>query len=142
MGPIRRQFAQAAAASLLVAALLPWGTALGAGPPMTLTFSPVAPSFTIGLPLNGTVNVTVDWGDGSSNPYVTGGVKTHSYANAGPWTVSVTGAVTHFGTASANANAAALTAVTAWETSGSPTSATRSLGRRRSRPSRQHYPQA
>ena len=114
MGPIRRQLFRVAAAALLVAALLPFGTALGAGAPMTLTFSPVAPSFTIGLPLNGTVNAVVDWGDGSSDPYVTGGVKTHSYANAGPWTVSVTGAVTHFGTASANPNAAALTAVTAW----------------------------
>lgn len=49
------------------------------------------------LPLRGTVNVTVDWGDGSSDNYTTTGDKTHNYASEGTYTVTIRGALTQFG---------------------------------------------
>ena len=44
---------------------------------------------TVYLPLEGTVNVTVEWGDGTSNDYTTPGFKTHTYATNGVKTVKV-----------------------------------------------------
>lgn len=50
-----------------------------------------------GIPLSGTVNVTVDWGDGTSDTFTTAGFKTHQYATAGVKLISITGSLTHFG---------------------------------------------
>jgi surface protein len=50
-----------------------------------------------GIPLSGTVNVTVDWGDGTVEPFTTAGFKTHQYATAGEKLISITGSLTHFG---------------------------------------------
>jgi len=52
---------------------------------------------TITLPLKGTVNVTVDWGDGSIEPFTSTGDKTHTYATNGIYTVSISGTLTGFG---------------------------------------------
>ncbi len=52
---------------------------------------------TITLPLFGTVNVSVDWGDLSSDTYTTTGEKTHTYTNAGTYNVIITGNLTIFG---------------------------------------------
>ena len=49
---------------------------------------------TISLPLAGTVNVNVQWGDGTFNNYTTTGFKTHTYASPGVYTVSVSGTMT------------------------------------------------
>jgi hypothetical protein len=51
----------------------------------------------ITLPLFGTVNVVVDWGDLSSDTYLTIGEKTHTYTNAGTYNVIITGNLTIFG---------------------------------------------
>jgi len=51
---------------------------------------------TITLPLNGVVDVTVDWGDGSTNTYTSEGDKNH-YFSSGIYTVTIYGNLTHFG---------------------------------------------
>ncbi len=51
----------------------------------------------IALPLYGTVNATIDWGDGDTTIVNTAGDIQHTYASAGTYTVTITGTVTHFG---------------------------------------------
>lgn len=52
----------------------------------------------IRLPLGyGTVDVTVDWGDGTSDSYTTYGNKTHNYILEGIYTVSINGSLDNFG---------------------------------------------
>ena len=76
--------------------------------PMTLVFNTnLAPgNRTVTLPLNGTVNVTVDWGDGTAPEiFTTSGNKDHIYAAEGTYTVKITGSLTAFGSpAYPNAN--------------------------------------
>jgi len=66
---------------------------------MVLLIDTTAPSATTTatLPLAGTVNVTVDWGDGNYDKYTTSGEKTHTYAAAGQYRVRVQGSLTEFG---------------------------------------------
>jgi surface protein len=54
---------------------------------------------TIGVPLAGTVDCTIDWGDGLSDAYTTAGVKTHTYdvAVTGTVTVTISGTLTTWG---------------------------------------------
>ncbi len=52
---------------------------------------------TVTLPLQGTVNVTVNWGDGNSDTYTTAGYQDYTYAAEGIYTVSITGNLTQFG---------------------------------------------
>jgi len=52
---------------------------------------------TITLPLNGTVNVTVDWGDGSSETVTNAGNLEHTYSSEGKYRVSIAGTLTKFG---------------------------------------------
>jgi len=68
---------------------------------MVLLVDTTAPSATttVTLPLAGTVNVTVDWGDGLYDTYTTSGNKTHVYAVAGQYRVRVQGSLTGFGAA-------------------------------------------
>lgn len=63
---------------------------------MDLTYATTTPNDYLELPLEGTVNASVDWGDGSSTTTTTAG-PTHNYANAGTYDVCITGAVTQFG---------------------------------------------
>ncbi|MDD2965522.1 MAG: BspA family leucine-rich repeat surface protein, partial [Bacteroidales bacterium] len=66
--------------------------------PMQLVFTTTAASQSIALPLYGTVNCTVDWGDGSATEdFTTTGLKPHTFATAGTYTVSINGSLTHFG---------------------------------------------
>jgi len=72
---------------------------------------------TITLPLYGTVNVTVDWGDPSPNneTFNTTGDKEHTYASEGTYTVKITGTLTQFGKSTAAcANADKLIKVTSF----------------------------
>jgi len=69
---------------------------------------------TITLPLYGTVNVTVDWGDGNTEPYTTTGNKNHTYATGGTKAVSISGSLTQFGSGVAYNNADKLVRVTSF----------------------------
>ena len=51
----------------------------------------------IQLPLYGTVNATVDWGDGAIETFTTPGTKTRFYVNTGVYTIRISGTVTQFG---------------------------------------------
>ena len=69
---------------------------------------------TVTLPLYGTVNVTVDWGDGNSESFVTIGDKSHTYTAEGVYTVSISGALTQFGSGDQYNNAKKLVKVTSF----------------------------
>jgi surface protein len=71
---------------------------------------------TITLPLNGTVNATVDWGDGNIDT-VTSASPTHTYAATGKKTVTVTGSFTEWGGES-DWSEACITSVEEWGTTG------------------------
>jgi len=67
---------------------------------MVLVFDPaLAVDRTVYLPLRGTVNVTVDWGDGSSDTYTSSGNRTHIYdaGFTGLATVTVSGTLSQYG---------------------------------------------
>lgn len=55
-------------------------------------------SLTFDLPLNGTVNATVYWGDNTSDTYSVAGTYSHTYAANGIYTIRIVGTVTQFGT--------------------------------------------
>ena len=57
----------------------------------------LATGTTVTVPLAGTVNVVIDWGDGSTEVFATTGNKTHTYASEGEYTVRVGGSLTGFG---------------------------------------------
>lgn len=68
----------------------------------------------IEIPLEGNVNVTVNWGDGNTDQYTSAGLKTHFYSISGVYVVKITGQLEHFGIVSewtVRTNAAALTKV-------------------------------
>ncbi|MDY0347524.1 MAG: BspA family leucine-rich repeat surface protein [Tenuifilaceae bacterium] len=66
--------------------------------PVTLEFNTnLSVGTTISLPLNGTVNATVYWGDGASDTYTAAGNHEHTYAAEGTYTVKIIGSLTHFG---------------------------------------------
>jgi surface protein len=66
--------------------------------PMVLVFdTTLETGTTVTIPLNGTVNVVVDWGDGTSDTYTTAGNFTHTYASEGEYTVEISGSLTAFG---------------------------------------------
>jgi surface protein len=66
--------------------------------PMQLKFTTTADGQSIRLPLYGTVNCTVDWGDGTATQdFTTYGKKYHAYETAGTYTVTISGTLTQFG---------------------------------------------
>ncbi len=66
--------------------------------PMKLKFITSSDGRSIKLPLYGSVNCTVDWGDGSSpENYTTVGLKSHTFTTAGTYIVSISGSLTRFG---------------------------------------------
>ena len=65
---------------------------------MILQYDGIAASDVITLPLQGTVNVTVDWGDGTATQdFTTAGNQEHTYTTGGDYTVQITGLLTTFG---------------------------------------------
>jgi surface protein len=64
---------------------------------LVLVFDTSLGDLTVEVPLAGTVNCTVDWGDGLSDSYTTTGTKTHTYAAGGVYIVQVSGTLTGFG---------------------------------------------
>jgi surface protein len=66
--------------------------------PMKLKFITSSDGRSIKLPLYGSVNCTVDWGDGSSpENYTTAGLKSHTFITAGTYIVSISGSLGQFG---------------------------------------------
>ena len=66
--------------------------------PLQLKFTTTADNRSIRLPLYGTVDCTVDWGDGSPvESFNIPGRKQHIFATAGTYTVSISGSLTQFG---------------------------------------------
>jgi surface protein len=64
---------------------------------MILEFDTSLGDTTVELPLGGTVNVLVRWGDGTSDVYTTSGTKSHTYSTGGVYQVVITGTLTAFG---------------------------------------------
>ncbi|MFM6976365.1 MAG: BspA family leucine-rich repeat surface protein [Sphingobacteriaceae bacterium] len=63
----------------------------------------LADGTTIKLPLSGSVNVLVDWGDGSALETIyTADIHSHTYANEGTYTVQILGTLTGFGSPECN----------------------------------------
>jgi surface protein len=82
--------------------------------PMILTFNTVLGSgTTVTLPLHGTVNVNVDWGDGTPPQSITTpGNHSYTYASEDIYTVTISGTLTQFGAWNAYDNAEKLISCT------------------------------
>ena len=79
---------------ILISLMLSWS----AGAQMVLEFNTnLSDGKTITLPLYGTVDVSVNWGDGNSNTYTAEGLQEHTYATEGTYTVSISGSLEQFG---------------------------------------------
>ncbi len=61
---------------------------------MILTYHVLATNTTIHIPLYGTVDCTVDWGDGSAPEKITSVLPAHSFATVGDYDVIIRGTVT------------------------------------------------
>jgi surface protein len=74
-------------------------TASGVDPDLVLVFDTSLGDLTIEIPFGdaATVDVTVDWGDSTSDAYTTNGTKTHTYAVGGEYTVRISGSLSRFG---------------------------------------------
>ena len=64
----------------------------------------LATGTTVTVPLAGTVDVVIDWGDGTTEAFTTAGNKTHTYASEGEYTVRVSGSLTGFGSTAQRPN--------------------------------------
>jgi surface protein len=74
-------------------------------PDLVLVFdTTLASGTTVTVPLAGTVDVVVDWGDGTSDAYTTAGNKTHTYASEGEYEVRISGLLTAFGSTASRPN--------------------------------------
>lgn len=95
-------------------------TEAGATPDaLILVYTTTAAGTEITLPLSGTVNCSVDWGDGSEPDSVTSSAPTHSYANAGEYKVRINGTVTALSSESIDKTVSALlTEVSQWGATG------------------------
>ena len=69
---------------------------------------------TIRLPLYGTVNVSINWGDGNIETVITAGNKRHIYATDGTYTVSISGTLTQYGDGTSYTGANKLVKVTSF----------------------------
>ena len=82
---------------------------------MVLEYDIATANTQIGIPLAGTVNVTVNWGDGSAiQNFTSAGIKTHTYTTTGIKNVTITGSLTAYGDASNTTYYARLTKVLSW----------------------------
>jgi surface protein len=85
---------------------------------MILQYQIPASGTEISLPLNGTVNVTVDWGDGITEKVTDAGVRSHTYTSTGTKTVAITGSLTRFGIDNTITASVNLIRVASWENLG------------------------
>lgn len=76
-----------------------------ADPDLVLVFdTTLATGTTVTVPLAGTVDVVIDWGDGNSEAFTTSGDKTHTYTAEGEYTVRVSGSLAGFGSVASRPN--------------------------------------
>lgn len=66
-------------------------------------------------PLGGTVNATINWGDGNTEPANGANVYSHTYATANTYTVTVTGTVTGYGQTFSSGENEPLVSVDSWD---------------------------
>lgn len=64
--------------------------------PLVLVFDTTLHTKTVTIYLSGNVDVSVDWGDSSSETAVGDGIVTHTYAVDGVYTVTIEGTAEHF----------------------------------------------
>jgi surface protein len=70
---------------------------------------------TVTLPLRGTADVSVDWGDGQTSTTTTSGNLQHTYASNGNYTIGIRGSLSQFGNGwESYPHAEAITGVSAW----------------------------
>ncbi|MFN8437485.1 MAG: hypothetical protein U0V72_07570 [Cytophagales bacterium] len=98
---------------LLMAIALLWLSTANAQ--MVLEYEIPTANTEIALPLNGTVNVSVNWGDGTTESFTTAGNKTHTYTSAGTKTVTIMGTLTQYGSDNNNSGNSYLTKVKSWD---------------------------
>lgn len=83
--------------------------------PMVLVYDTrLSQGTTIILPLNGQVNVIVDWGDGTNETGTKAGELKHAYTTSGEYIVKIGGSLSHFGGFSGSESNENLTAVTSF----------------------------
>jgi surface protein len=85
---------------------------------MMLQYQTTTANTSITLPLLGTVNATINWGDFSQSGAFFSGNQTHTYANPGNYIVIISGTVTHFGANFLNIDNPCLKAVLSWDNVG------------------------
>ena len=86
---------------------------------MMLQYQTTTTNTSITLPLSGTVNVTVNWGDFSQpQSFFFPSLQSHTYTNPGNYTVTISGTLTHFGTNLFNQTNPCLNAVLNWDNVG------------------------
>ncbi len=86
---------------------------------LILVYTTKSANTTVTLPLEDSVNCTVDWGDGSGTETVTSKLPTHTYSASGEWKVAVSGTVTALNSQDISADdSALLTEVRQWGRTG------------------------
>lgn len=91
-----------------------WGNASNI---MMLEYTIASNNTTITLPLVGTVDCTINWGDGNSQE-ASAPKPTHTYSSAGTYTVSISGTVTGLSNNGLSSSAKLLTRVLQWGRTG------------------------
>jgi surface protein len=98
---------------------------------MDLTFVITAAGVNVEIPLQGTVNANVNWGDGDSTVETTAPGASHVYTDAGTYDVCITGSVSQFGFGSVQSpwpGSNYLTTVNSWGSLGTTSFAGAFLG--------------
>jgi surface protein len=85
-----------------------------AGGNLVMTFNTQSAN-TVYLPLGGTVNATIYWGDGSNTLATTANVYTHTYAAIGNYQVTITGTMSAYGQAFSGSENNPLKTVDSWD---------------------------
>ncbi|MCD8206539.1 MAG: BspA family leucine-rich repeat surface protein [Bacteroidales bacterium] len=87
---------------------------------MILTYTITSANTTTKIPIYGTINCTVDWGDGSTVQAVISSQPSHTYATEGEYDIIINGKVTHLYSSniSSSGNPLPLTAVKQWGKTG------------------------
>lgn len=91
--------------------------------PMGITYVIPSDNYTIGLPLNGYVNINIDWGDGSTETVIgsfsdSTTETTHTYGSAGTYTVKINGQLQRFGSINTDYESTGVAALNSIETFG------------------------